>query len=442
MNIKLKWGTAGRLRRGAVILGVVGLTAGAAVMTAGSALAANGSQPGNLTLNPASGAATLTPTWSTSTACPAGNQAAAQVSEFNTDGTLASRISNVVNSPTAPITNATLQGSVGALLGSTNLPASGGTVEWAVGCYAGAGATGAVVYVQSTFVTLTSAGQYSTSATGPVLTATNTVLTAPTTAAVGATVNLSANVTAGTAFPAGTVQFTVNGTNLGTPVAVNTGNVSVPATTSTTFSATGSQTVGAQFIPTASTTFAGSNASAQITVQPAGTQTAGSEPISVTVPQSGSLTVTVATGTVTLAPAAPATTPDETATGSLQNVTVSDTRNFVPGWAVSGQESTFTGSGTAAGSTISGNALGWTPTQVGAVQGNAVLGSAVAPVGGNAGSTGPGLGSTAAVLAQAHAGNGFGTNVYSANLLLDIPPSALAGPYAGSLTVTYVVSNP
>ena len=61
MNMKLKWGTAARLRRGAVILGVVGLTAGAAVVTAGSALAANGSEPGNLHLNPASGATTLTP---------------------------------------------------------------------------------------------------------------------------------------------------------------------------------------------------------------------------------------------------------------------------------------------------------------------------------------------------------------------------------------------
>ena len=61
MNMKLKWGTAGRLRRGAVILGVVGLAAGAAVTTAGSALAANGSEPGNLTLTPSSGAVGTTP---------------------------------------------------------------------------------------------------------------------------------------------------------------------------------------------------------------------------------------------------------------------------------------------------------------------------------------------------------------------------------------------
>src|SRR5215472_17020438 len=127
MNEKRKWGTAGRLRRGAVLLGVVGLTAGAAVMSAGSALAANGSQPGNLTLSPASGALTLQPTWSTSTGCPAGNQGSAVIEEFNTDGNPATRVSNVVAAPASPITNATLQGNMGALLSSSNIT-PGGTV--------------------------------------------------------------------------------------------------------------------------------------------------------------------------------------------------------------------------------------------------------------------------------------------------------------------------
>jgi hypothetical protein len=40
------------------------------VLTAGSALAGVGSQPGNLTLSPSSGALSLTPTWSTSKGCP------------------------------------------------------------------------------------------------------------------------------------------------------------------------------------------------------------------------------------------------------------------------------------------------------------------------------------------------------------------------------------
>ena len=443
MNEKRKWGTAGRLRRGAVLLGVLGLTAGAAVMTtAGSALAAVGTQPGHLALNPPTGPASSTPTASVDEGCPAGFQTSAQISVFQTSGTLVSRFSVTVSSGLTGPFSTTLDGSIQALFNTAGLGSTGGTLEFVMECYTGAGGTGTAQPFQSEFVSLnTTTGQYSTSATNN-LTATTTTLTAPTTTTVGATVNLSASVTAAdSTTPAGTVQFMVNGTNLGTPVAVNTGGVATPATTTTSFPATGSESLSAVFTPTA-TTYAGSTGTAQTTVQAAGTQTAGTEPVTVTVPQSGTLTVTVAPGTVALSPATPATTPDETASGTLQNVTVTDSRNFVPGWAVSGQESNFTGSGTAATSTISGNALGWTPTAVGSLAGNAVLGATVAPSGANTGSTGPGLGTTAAVLAQAHAGNGFGTNVLSANLLLDIPSAALAGPYAGNLTVTFVVSNP
>jgi hypothetical protein len=429
MNEKFKWRTAGRLRRGAVLLGVVGLTAGAAMLTAGSALAANGSQPGNLVLNPASGASTLTPAASTTTGCPAGFQGSAQLEEFNTDGTAASRISQVNNAVTAPF-SLNLIGNVGALLGSTNLPATGGTVEWAVGCYSLSAGTGSVQYVQSTFVTLSADGSsFTSSATGPVLTATTTTLVAaPSPAAVGGTVTLTATVTAAdSTHPAGNVQFEVGGTNIGSAVAVNASGV---ATMTTSFAAAGTEALSAVFTPTP-TTYAGSTGTFSLVVQVAGTQTAGSEPITVTVPQTGTLTVTVAPGTVSLTTANPPTS----ATGTLQNVTVTDTRNFVPGWSVSGQESDFTGSGTAAGATISGNQLGWAPTSVGALQGGAILGGTVAPAA-------PGLGSTAAVLAQAHAGNGLGVNTLSANLTLAIPATQLAGPYAGSLTITYVVSNP
>jgi hypothetical protein len=80
---------------------------------------------------------------------------------------------------------------------------------------------------------------------------------------------------------------------------------------------------------------------------------------------------------------------------------------------VSGQESDFTGSGAAAGATISGNQLGWVPTVVGSVVGGAALGPTVAPAA-------PGLGSTAAVLASATPGNGYGTNIVSARLTLAI----------------------
>jgi hypothetical protein len=96
----------------------------------------------------------------------------------------------------------------------------------------------------------------------------------------------------------------------------------------------------------------------------------------------------------------------------------------------------FTGSGTAAGATIAGDELGWTPTAVGTLVGGATLGPAVAP------GTSPGLGDAAQVLVSAAPGSGTGTNVVDAALTLDIPASALAGPYTGDLTVTYLSAGP
>jgi hypothetical protein len=56
--------------------------------------------------------------------------------------------------------------------------------------------------------------------------------------------------------------------------------------------------------------------------------------------------------------------------------------------------------------------------------------------------TAPGLGSTAAVLALAAAGNGAGTNVLTANADLLIPGGQQPGMYLGNLTITYVESAP
>jgi hypothetical protein len=445
MNEKVKWRSAGRLRRGSVILGVVGLAAGAAVMSAGSAFAGVGSQPGDLTLSSTTGAVTLSPTWETTDGCPTGFQGSGEISSYTSSGTFVSRVSTIAGSVTAAF-GGTLDGNIGQIANQVGVgvAAGGGTMELAVNCYSAAGGTGSAEAVQSIFVTVVaSSSTYTTSSTGPVLTATTTTLTAtPSPAGTGATVTLSAGVTAtDSTTPAGTVQFVVNGTDFGTPVAVNTGGVAAPATTTTSFPSQGTQNLSAIFTPTA-TTYAGSTGNTSLSVQVAGTQTAGSEPVTVTVPISGSFSVAVASGSVVLNPAAPATTPDETATGSLQNVTVTDSRNDYPGWSVSGQEADFTGSGTAAGQTISGNDLGWTPAVVGSLVDNATLGALVAPVGANTGSSGPGIGSNAATLASATPGNGFGQNVLSASLLLDIPASTVAGPYAGSLTITYVETGP
>jgi phosphate transport system substrate-binding protein len=154
----------------------------------------------------------------------------------------------------------------------------------------------------------------------------------------------------------------------------------------------------------------------------------GTEPLAVSIPATGSFTLTVGTGTVTLAVSG------ADATGTLNPITVSDTRNTYPGWSVTGQESSFTGSGSAAGSMIPADQLGWVPTATSLAPGSA-LGPTVAPAS-------PGLGTTAAVLAQATAGTGVGTSGLGANLTLAIPATVPAGPYAGTLTVTAVTSLP
>jgi sortase (surface protein transpeptidase) len=144
---------------------------------------------------------------------------------------------------------------------------------------------------------------------------------------------------------------------------------------------------------------------------------------------SGSFTFTVTASAATLT----GTVHPMVLGGNLPDMTVTDTRNSHPGWSVRGQVSDFTGSGTAAGSVISGNQLGWTP--FGTVTGGATLGRRVDP-----GS--PGLGSIPAVLASAAAGSGFGTDTVSAKLLLDVPATAPVGIYNVILTITCVESAP
>ncbi len=436
MNEKWKWRTAGRLRRGAVILGVAGLAAGAAVVTAGSALAGVGSQPGNLALNPASGALSLTPTWSTTDGCPAGFQASAEMSDFTTSGTQISRISPAVSSGLTAGFSGTLDGSMQLLLNQAGI-SSGGTVEFAIGCYNQAGATGTAEFTQSTFVTVpTGGGTFSTSSTGPVITATTTTLTAsPSPAGTGATVTLTANVSAAdSTTPAGTVQFEVGGTNIGTPVAVNSGGVATAAVATTTFSAAGTEALSAVFTPT-SNTYAGSTGTFNLLVQTAGSlpATGSPVPITVTITPTGTLSVSVVNTAVPLSLNSAGTA----ATGTLGNVTVNDSRNTFPGWSVSGQEANFVGSGTASGFSIPGDQLGWVPAFVGAAVDGAVLGPTVAP-----GTSPGGLGDTGGVLVSATPGNGFGTNVANAALTLNIPSGQVAGSYAGSMTVTYLSVGP
>jgi ABC-type phosphate transport system substrate-binding protein len=273
--------------------------------------------------------------------------------------------------------------------------------------------------------------QGTTQCPAPIQSILASLTASPDPATVGQTVTLTAIETASDGSnPAGSFQFEIGGnlagtggTPIGSPVAVDANG---RATTTTSFAAAGTQTLSAVFTPTNTNAYTGTVALGDETVQAA--TASGSEPLAVTIPATGSFTLTVATGTVTLAVSG------ADAIGTLFPITVTDTRNTFPGWSVSGQTSDFSGSGSAAGSTISGNQLGWVPAESSLGSG-AVLGGTVTPAS-------PGLGSTAAVLASALAGSGNGTNALSANLTLDIPASAAAGPYAATLTLTAVTSLP
>jgi hypothetical protein len=205
--------TTRRIRRAVLLCAVVGLTTGAGLVTAGAALAGVGAQPGDLELMFAgavvtSGPLTQTPTWKTTTACPTGHQMSAQMVEFTTRGTLVSRISPTQGYGLAGHGfTGSLDGTVGALLNTAGITAAhAGTLEWAIGCWNGLGGTGTgstpVVYEQSTFVTATSAGTYTTSSSAP--TGRTTPTTTPTSVPVSVSVPPTATPTA-TATPTSSV---------------------------------------------------------------------------------------------------------------------------------------------------------------------------------------------------------------------------------------------
>lgn len=434
---KLKSLRAGRLARTALMLAVAGATiGGTTLLAAGSAEAAIGTSPGTLVLTPGGSTPTPTttsPTWSTTVGCPTGFQSSAVVKEVHADGVTTNSASVFVNSATVPLTGPIpaqpLQATMAGIQSAGGIP-NGGTQELFVICYSGNSGTGNAQPFMDVFVTYSADGTtYTTSATPPAgpLSTTTTLTASPNPAQVNTTVTLTATETASdNSHPAGSIQFQAGGTAIGTPVAVGATGT---ATTTTTFAAAATVALTAVFTPTNTTGFTGSTGTFSETVT-ATNPNSGTEPLAVTVPPSGAFTLTVGTGTVNL------TVTGSTATGTLNTVTASDTRNTFPGWSVTGQTSDFTGSGTAAGATISGNQLGWVPT--GTVATGATLGPTVAPAA-------PGLGTTAGVLAQAHAatpGSGFGTSTLAANLTLAIPTGTRAGPYAATMTITAVTSLP
>src|SRR5271154_1761461 len=254
----------------------------------------------------------------------------------------------------------------------------------------------------------------------PVPTTTSMTMTP----SAGATVTMTATVLAvdGTS-PAGQVLFEAGGSVIGPPVPVVGGRTTSAATQ---VASAGPLSLSAVF-NSASPAYLDSSG------EYAKPDHLGSAivPLTASVLQSGQFAVSIAPGTVSM------TVSGSSATGTLQDITVTDTRSPSPGWEVSGQVSAFVGAGTAFGWAMPGNQLGWTPIAVRALEGSAVLGRTVAP-----GRPGLGVATAAATLAVAPRGCGSGTNVLSAKLLLTIPLGEVPGPYEGTMTITYVDAGP
>ena len=168
-------------------------------------------------------------------------------------------------------------------------------------------------------------------------------------------VTLSATVTPGTA--AGAIQFTDNGANLGSPVALSAGS----ATLNTATLPVGAHSFTAKFVPTNPAVFlASESAQVPLTVN-AFAGVATSENITTTV-TAGELLISVANQNVTLP--SPTMLPDASmlqTSGNLNPVTVTDTRAGNPGWNVSGQVTDF---GDGQSHSINGANLGWTPSVI------------------------------------------------------------------------------
>jgi hypothetical protein len=266
-------------------------------------------------------------------------------------------------------------------------------------------------------------------------TPTVTLAASPNPAQPGQTVTLTASVAAPcpVVVPSGTVSFEMGGTSIGSPVTLG---LSGTASTTTTFPAVGSQSLTAVFTPADPNQWS-SSASVTLTEQvilPDAVPPATSESVRVTVAPVGTFTVALVN------PANPAVPLTETgqgppfaAIGTMNQLQIQDTRNTCPGWYVTGQVTDFTAPASAPAGDIPGNMLGWIPT--GTVQGGAVLGPPVNP-------DCPGLGTIPALLASATVGSGPGTSTLGADLALIIPPTAPAGAYNATLTLTVVPVQP
>ncbi len=249
-----------------------------------------------------------------------------------------------------------------------------------------------------------------------------------------APVTLTASVLPANA--AGKVQFTDGGKDLGAPVTVANG----AAVLTTSSLDEGDHGFTARFISADTALYTGSeSASVALAVTPFKGGSA-SQTISTTV-ESGALTISVVNTAPVVLPA-PALTTDAsklTTGGTINAVTVTDTRAGNYGWNVSGQVSDFSDG---VKNKINGANLGWSPKVIDKSASQTVTAGAkvnpadaIAP-GANAPS---GLGlASARTLALAGPGAGVGTAHVSADVSLQAPTTTVAGTYTATLTITAI----
>jgi hypothetical protein len=128
--------------------------------------AALGTDPGAVQLNPASGPANSTPTWSTTVACPTGYQGSAVFSEVHANGTTFTTIAPVVTD-TRIAFHGTLQGTIATIKSVGGIP-NGGTQELFIQCASGLGGTGNITNYMDIYITYSIDGtSYTTSASAP-----------------------------------------------------------------------------------------------------------------------------------------------------------------------------------------------------------------------------------------------------------------------------------
>ena len=274
-------------------------------------------------------------------------------------------------------------------------------------------------------------------------TATTLVVSPAGTAAAYATVTMNATIDQPAA---GSVAFKDAGTTLQT-VPVTVGASTATAQFATSFASAGSHSFTAVFTPTNPGAYNGSTSSATSYEITAPSTAPVTETITVAIAP-GSLTLSIAnnpnvvlTGAGGGAAELNAAGDLLVAAGTLNPVTVTDTRAQDQGpthWTVSGSVVDFTDG---AGHAISGNDLGWTPTVVAKAATQTVTeGAAIAPAHGVApgGSADPVNGlRTSRVLAFSDTGSPTGSARVTADLLLNAPTNTVPSTaYSTTLTIT------